>query len=834
MNARGNVLTVSDDGGSIMHLLRDDGQPASITVSGGRKTIFTYDAYGRRIKIDDPSAGVQTEEYVWNSDGSSKTIHTNPNGQVITYCDKYGRTTLVERPGEYNTTFIYDEYGRLSSEQSTNGTGIEYTYDEFDRVAMTREVVPDGKWLRKDYTYAPGGILASVKYTAQSGEITTETYTYANGYNTGINLPDGTAVWSLVSENDLGAATEVVTGNIDRVYGFTDFGLSTYRRMDDGYLQNFVYKFDPMTGNLMSRNDVINGQTEIFGYDNLNRLASMDERQISYDKNGNIKVMGGVGTMRYSKKLNPYRILSLIPEEDGLVPNRPQNISYTCYSRPSILKEGGRSAAFTYDGDGDRVKMYSANGASQVLTRYYIGARYEYDQMPGGTKERLYLGGDAYSAPMVYEREDNGGWNLYNIGRDYLGSITHIATADGNLVAEYSYDPWGRLRNPETLEIYAPGTEPELFLGRGYTGHEHLTWFGLINMNARLYDPLLGRFLSPDPYVQATDFTQSFNRYSYTLNNPLKYTDENGEFWQMIIACGIANWIMNRCEYSWRGLGSFAIGALSEFVGIGVGSWVSSAWQSVGFFGGAVSSAIGMGASSFVAATGNGWNSGKSFNESVGDGLRASLYGFLIGGVSGGISGGLLSLNNGGNFWTGRGAAHDCFAHGPNKVELGKNIKYSNKYSKNFYEKWFSKTRIRFNKLYSDGRVPNNNYIKKGDRVFLKSTGEETFGTCVPGIYGSNIYLYKAAFTSKEQLYLTMGHELLHAGFNAVKTSLDIDYIEYYQHAEIYEWSTIQADAWAFNTEYYQSKYETYSAYLYKNPFKYEDLGFQILSVNPF
>ena len=123
-------------------------------------------------------------------------------------------------------------------------------------------------------------------------------------------------------------------------------------------------------------------------------------------------------------------------------------------------------------------------------------------------------GGDAYSAPAVYVKEA-GLWKMYYICRDYLGSITHIANADGTLKAEYSYDAWGRLRNPVTQAAYAPGTEPALFLGRGYTGHEHLPWFGLINMNARLYDPALGRFLSPDPYVQMPDFPQNFNRYSY-------------------------------------------------------------------------------------------------------------------------------------------------------------------------------------------------------------------------------------------------------------------------------------------------------------------------------
>lgn len=145
----------------------------------------------------------------------------------------------------------------------------------------------------------------------------------------------------------------------------------------------------------------------------------------------------------------------------------------------------------------------------------------------------MYLGGDAYSAPMVYVRDSNSDWVLYDIVRDYQGSITHLVDdSDGTVVAEYSYDPWGRLRDPQTLAIYTPGssTMPELLLGRGYTAHEHLTWFGLINMNARLYDPALGRFLSPDPYVQAPDFSQNFNRYSYCLNNPLKYTDEEGEF----------------------------------------------------------------------------------------------------------------------------------------------------------------------------------------------------------------------------------------------------------------------------------------------------------------
>ena len=66
----------------------------------------------------------------------------------------------------------------------------------------------------------------------------------------------------------------------------------------------------------------------------------------------------------------------------------------------------------------------------------------------------------------------------------------------------------------------------------GYTGHEHLPWCGLVNMNARLYDPALGRFLSPDPEVQQPDGTQGFNRYTYCLNNPLRYVDLDGRYFR--------------------------------------------------------------------------------------------------------------------------------------------------------------------------------------------------------------------------------------------------------------------------------------------------------------
>jgi len=67
------------------------------------------------------------------------------------------------------------------------------------------------------------------------------------------------------------------------------------------------------------------------------------------------------------------------------------------------------------------------------------------------------------------------------------------------------------------------------WLYRGFTGHEHLTQFALINMNGRMYDPVQGRMLSPDNYVSTPFGTQGYNRYSYANNNPPSYTDPDGQ-----------------------------------------------------------------------------------------------------------------------------------------------------------------------------------------------------------------------------------------------------------------------------------------------------------------
>ena len=524
-DATGKVISVSDPAGTITYNLRPDGQPSSIVAPANITTSFLYDVYGRQTDLIDPSAGTLT--YTYDAAGN-RNSETDDRGKVTnTTYDAYNRPIQKEVVGELITSYAYNTDGQLDTISSNNGTAKIYTYDELMRLASEKEIVPDGKYLQKVFNYSTG-ITSSINYSTQNGVLATENYNYAYGTLTEIQLNNTTSVLKLTAENDLGLATGAVTGNLTREYGYDSYGFPTSRTVKHGSatIQNFGYNINSATGNLNWRKDNTRNLQENFGYDNLNRLTGFGGDTITYDVTGNITNHTAVGSFAYENTDKPYAVTAVTPYGTS-IPLRDQDISYNGMQRPDTISENGYRATLTYNDAGNRVKMHlSQNGATQ-LTRYYIGGQYELDSETG--TERLYIGGDAYSAASVYVKEA-GNWKIYYICRDYLGSITHVVNADGSLKQELSYDPWGRLRNPGTQQIYAVDNEPVLFLGRGYTGHEHLTVFGLINMNARLYDPALGRFLSPDPYIQALDFTQNFNRYSYCLNNPLRYIDPDGEF----------------------------------------------------------------------------------------------------------------------------------------------------------------------------------------------------------------------------------------------------------------------------------------------------------------
>ncbi len=341
-----------------------------------------------------------------------------------------------------------------------------------------------------------------------------------------------------------------------------------FNKLREGFklLVKFDYKFDHKTMNLLSRKDGVRNTFENFEYDELNRLTYHDDSYyhyaMTYDSKGNISTIDDIGSFTYDES-SPYAPSQFFADESDYI--KEDNIQYNSLHRPSIISNKNGSISYTYDVEGNKKHMIVKDAGGGIkYERYYLIGNFELDIYPTKRIDRLYLNGDAYSAPAVYEKDSGTGKeNLLFICRDYLGSITHLVDETGNIVEENSFSPSGWLRNSRTLKPYIPFEEPTLRLGRGFTGHEHLTGFGLINMNARLYDPIVGRFISPDPYVQMPDFSQNFNRYSYALNNPLKYRDTSGEAWQFLIGAlvgGTVNWAFNGFKFNAEGLGYFGAG----------------------------------------------------------------------------------------------------------------------------------------------------------------------------------------------------------------------------------------------------------------------------------
>lgn len=672
-DAQGNLLSVTDPAGTIIYNLAADGQPSSVVAPGNIATSFGYDKYRRQTSLIDPSRGTTTYEY---DAAGNVAKETDANGKVIqNEYDLYNRLLKTTTP-EFVTSFTYNAKDELTGISTNNGTSKSFAYDSYGRLITWKENGVDGKWLQKDYTYSNGNV-SSIKYTSQSGVLATENYLYSNGHLNEAKLNE-TTVFKLSKENSFGQPTEIVTGGITRKYNFTAYGLPSSRSASSTSktYQNFSYVFDATTSNLSSRKDNIRNITENFAYDNLNRLTSYAGKTAVYDVKGNITSKSDVGTFEYTLAQKPYAVSGANLSGNG-IPTHTQEVVYTSFDRPKSIEENGHVATFTYNGEYDRVKMSISQNANNILTRYYLGNCYELDQT-STSKEKLYLFGDFYDAGAVYIKEGSSK-GIYYILRDYLGSITHIVDSNGTLVQELSYDAWGRLRNPATQEVYAHEQQPTLFLGRGYTGHEHLAQFGLVNMNARLYDPALGRFLSPDPFVQATDMSQNYNRYTYAMNNPLCYVDENGEFFWVVVgvAAGIAaitnvatHWkeikAVDGWQGFWKGTGYFLTGGLAGGVGAAVGIGAAVGFSSMfgvtaaayatattGFTAGATAGVAGGATSGFVLNTSNSLLAGETFGKSLGNGLNGAITGGVLGGITGGIAGGIQAIKAGKDFWTG-------------------------------------------------------------------------------------------------------------------------------------------------------------------------------------
>ena len=244
----------------------------------------------------------------------------------------------------------------------------------------------------------------------------------------------------------------------------------------------------------------------------------------------------------------------------------------------------------------------------------------------------------------------SGSNDIRYLHKDHLGSVDSITDEFGAVVLRLSFDAFGKRRGSTWTGTPSSGdwTTIAATTHRGFTYHEQLDTVGLVHMNGRVYDPTLGRFISADPTIQAPFMSQSLNRYSYVMNNPLSMIDPSGfswlssawnsiknffKKWGRVIVAVVASVVtfgyLAPLASAWLATAVIAEGTITV-AGAMVAGAVSGAlaggimggWR--GALAGAVTGAILGGAGAYY---GNTWTAGRVAIEGAGGGIGSEIQG---------------------------------------------------------------------------------------------------------------------------------------------------------------------------------------------------------------
>jgi len=650
-DAAGKKVNSTDPGGSLDFTYHSSGQLLNTVLNGSMVTSSVYNGAGRETEKYDVNYG--TYQYTYDNYGKLKT-HIDPKGnQYAMDYDALGNLVTKTGPeGAYNYTYNLStsgvNLGKLTGITAPGGISESYSYGPFGRLTQEVKTI-DGVSFTNAYGYDGFGRL-SRKYFANFIQGITLNYgynandgSYERTYLNGGTIQNPKNLYAVLKKNVLGQTNSsgffsvAYTGTYPlpnpvenpfyRINSFKQLSslghlehLETFVPNGGTYYQEFNFGFNVNSNNLEFRQNHLGaGPAEEFTYDNLNRLQqhfvySAPIGTIEYSPNGNITKKSDAGTFTYN---SANKLAEIAPFTN--IPAATQTITYTPFDKVETISEGNITAHFKYWPNGQRAKMELKNNGVTYRTKYYM-EDFEREISSGQTRDLVYARGENDQYVSIVERINNANEKTYSVMTDYLGSIERIV--DNNtlaIVADKNHDAWGRERNYNDWS-YMPVTRASNGWDRGYTGHEHIPEFGLINMNGRLYDPVLGRMLSPDPYIMGTDNTQGYNRYAYALNNPMSYTDPSGEWVQYVVGAvigGFSGWrIADAAGYTgWKKFGYTLAGAAVGAASGGLGAAISTS-------GGIAANTMGIVASSFVNSLGTaaytGGKTSLSFSFGIG------------------------------------------------------------------------------------------------------------------------------------------------------------------------------------------------------------------------
>jgi len=504
-----------------------------------------YDTLGRAVLLSDPDLGQRI--FGVDAFGQVRFKKDTKNQKVSLNYDRLGR--LVQRTKSEGTdTWSYDDgpnaIGKLVSEISASGSRKTLAYDMFSRIEKETHVIDDVSYVMQN-TYDFTGRLNKVTYP--TGFSVSYGYHRASGdleslYN------GNTVYWRATALNAKGERLIETFANglsTNTQYNVNSGRIETIKTgLNNAAIQNLRFVFDSI-GNLNERADLNRSLVEKFSYDNVNRLENVylnDQfsKKYRYDDIGNILSKSDYATayiygqgnagphaVTQIKDLNDQLVSFAYDDNGNMLNGVDRLITYTSFDKPFNLSRQGKTTRFEYDANQNRVRQIKGSDITTYINpRWDTGVHYEKEQSATEIKHKHFINAGNIPIAIYTMIENSSKTELRFLHKDHLGSVTTITAENGSIVEDLSYQAFGDRRNSDwsdaTTELSSDTSH------HGFTGHEHLDSLGLIHMNARLYDPKLGRFITADTLIPTKDNLEAFNRYTYVYNNPLSLTDPSG------------------------------------------------------------------------------------------------------------------------------------------------------------------------------------------------------------------------------------------------------------------------------------------------------------------
>jgi RHS repeat-associated protein len=572
-DALGRLTTVWEDPGAVPHLnyetdyqydvvgnlLRVDQKGGDSNSANWRTRTFIYNSLSQLLTANNPESGIIN--YGYDNDGNLLTRvspapnQTNPSvTQTISYCyDQLNRLTgkgyssqtcPLTTPAasyfydqtSYNGLTIANGIGRRTGMSDAAGAEA-WNYDAMGRSLRNRRTT-NSVTLNTDFTYNADGSVATevypsgrtITYTAGAAGRALEAKDVANSINylTGATYAPQGALYKFANGSSISGAMTynsrlqplqlyfttgtVSSGTLTQLQQ-SACPTATATIMSRSY--NFALGTNDNGNALSTTNCRDTNRTQNFDYDNLNRIAHAYTSGPNWGEAFTIDAWGNLtNEAQYLGKTN-HEGLNAAPataknQLTGYAYDAAGNMTtggYTYDPENRLATAGG--VTYTYDGDGNRVKKSSGTlywGAGPLAEGDLTGSATSW-------KEYVFFGGKRVA------RRDASNSSVHYFFSDHLGSTSVTTNSPGaTLEEDIDYYPYGGIVSGSSSDHYL------------FTGKERDSESGLDNFGARYNASSMGRFMSPDPSNVSVDFwmPQTWNRYSYALNNPLKIVDRNG------------------------------------------------------------------------------------------------------------------------------------------------------------------------------------------------------------------------------------------------------------------------------------------------------------------